>query len=98
MVTGFTDDDNGTEKPTIAEARRKLPSLTRAPGMKASLTLTAGVMVFEQASGMTALLYYAGESLSRLRHDGSGAIKMTCDINISRTKAAKQCQELILRC
>lgn len=56
---GFSENSN--DRPTVAEARRKLPSLTRAAGMRASLRLTAGLMVFEQASGMTALLYYGGE-------------------------------------
>lgn len=39
---------------------KNLPSLTKARGMRAALVLTAGLMVFEQASGMAAILYYGG--------------------------------------
>lgn len=51
------------EHVSVAEAVKKLPSLTEAPGMRAAILLTAGLMVFEQASGMTAILYYGGDHI-----------------------------------
>lgn len=61
-------DDSSVEKKEVLmrEAVQNLPSIIKAPGMRASLLLTAGLMVFEQGSGMTALFYYGGEqALSR---------------------------------
>lgn len=48
---------------SLAQSVKNLPSLTKAPGMRAALVLTAGLMIFEQASGMIAILYYGGETL-----------------------------------
>ena len=51
----------GHEVVSVARSVKNLPSLTKDKGMRAALMLTAGLMVFEQASGMTAVLYYGGD-------------------------------------
>eukprot|EP00903_Cladosiphon_okamuranus_P020012 g18382.t1 len=66
---GATDDgydslDDSQKRGSIAKSVEHLPSLTKAPGMLAALVLTAGLMVFEQASGMTAILYFGGVFLA----------------------------------
>lgn len=64
---GYEALDGTPEKQmSLEQSVKNLPSLTKAPGMRASLVLTAGLMVCEQASGMTAILYYGGELYTRL--------------------------------
>ena len=52
---------------SVARSVKNLPSLTKDKGMRAAVMLTAGLMVFEQGSGMTAFLYYGGEYLLPVR-------------------------------
>lgn len=61
---GYDSLDDSQKRGSIAKSVEHLPSLTKAPGMLAALVLTAGLMVFEQASGMTAILYFGGEIMS----------------------------------
>lgn len=51
----------GHDVVSVAKSVKNLPSLTKDEGMRAALLLTAGLMVFEQGSGMTAVLYYGGD-------------------------------------
>lgn len=63
--TGTRDDYQAMDESkecSLAQSVKNLPSLMKAPGMQAALVLTAGLMIFEQASGMIAILYYGGES------------------------------------
>ncbi|CAM9802713.1 unnamed protein product [Ectocarpus sp. 8 AP-2014] len=61
---GYDPLDNSEKRGAVAMSVKKLPSLTKARGMRAALVLTAGLMVFEQASGMAAILYYGGVFLA----------------------------------
>lgn len=71
-TVGLTSEDQPSlDKIRMADAVRRLPPLMRAPGMHAPVLLTAGLMAFEQASGMTTLLYYSGESLFFLPSGGT---------------------------
>ncbi|CAB1101989.1 unnamed protein product [Ectocarpus sp. CCAP 1310/34] len=61
---GYDPLDNSEKRGAVAMSVKNLPSLTKARGMRAALVLTAGLMVFEQASGMAAILYYGGVFLA----------------------------------
>eukprot|EP00752_Nemacystus_decipiens_P018391 g16495.t1 len=61
---GYDSLDDSQKRGSIAKSVEHLPSLTKAPGMMAALVLTAGLMVFEQASGMNAILYFGGVFLA----------------------------------
>ena len=60
---GYESLEDTQKQVSLAQSVKNLPSLTKAPGMRAAIVLTAGLMIFEQASGMIAILYYGGEAL-----------------------------------
>ncbi|CAN0177923.1 unnamed protein product [Ascophyllum nodosum] len=61
---GYESLEDTQKQVSLAQSVKNLPSLTKAPGMRAAIVLTAGLMIFEQASGMIAILYYGGVFLA----------------------------------
>ncbi len=79
--SGYESLDDSHKRGRIAMSARNLPTLTKAPGMLAAIVLTAGLMVFEQASGMAAILYFGGMFLHVMDR---AALAWVCQVDGAR--------------